>query len=46
MKNENLKNAARILLGANLVTAGIGHLSFARKGFRAQVPDWLPLKKG
>jgi len=45
MKEENIKNAARILLGAGLVFAGISHLSFARKDFRAQVPDWIPLKK-
>lgn len=45
MKDENIKNAARILLGANLVLAGIGHLSFLRKDFQAQVPDWVPLKK-
>ena len=40
-----MKNAARILLGANLIFAGISHLSFARKAFRAQVPNWVPLKK-
>lgn len=40
-----IKNTARILLGANLILAGIGHMSFARKEFRAQVPDWVPLKK-
>ena len=45
MKEENIKNAARILLGTGLVFAGISHLSFARKDFRAQVPDWVPLKK-
>ncbi|RZA00172.1 MAG: hypothetical protein EOP47_14760 [Sphingobacteriaceae bacterium] len=45
MKKENIKNAARILLGANLVLAGISHLTFARKDFQAQVPDWVPLKK-
>lgn len=45
MKEENIKKAARILLGANLVFAGIGHLTFARKDFRAQVPNWVPLKK-
>ncbi len=45
MQEENIKKAARILLGANLVLAGIGHLTFARKGFQAQVPDWVPLKK-
>lgn len=42
---KNIKKAARILLGANLIFAGIGHLTFARKAFRAQVPDWVPLKK-
>ncbi len=40
----NIKTTARILLGAFLVTAGTGHLTFARKDFRAQVPDWVPLK--
>jgi len=43
MKQETIKNAARILLGANLIFAGISHLTFARKDFRAQVPDWVPL---
>ncbi len=45
MKEENIKTAARVLLGASLVFAGISHLTFARKDFRAQVPDWVPLKK-
>jgi len=45
VKEENIKTAARILLGAGLITAGIGHLTFARKPFQAQVPDWVPLKK-
>lgn len=45
MKEENIKKAARVLLGASLIYAGISHLSFARKAFRAQVPDWVPLKK-
>lgn len=45
MKEENIKTAARILLGAGLITAGIGHLTFARKAFQAQVPNWVPLKK-
>ena len=43
MKTESIKKAARILLGANLIFAGISHLTFARKAFRAQVQDWLPL---
>ena len=40
---KNIKTAARVLLGANLIFAGISHLTFARKAFRAQVPDWVPL---
>lgn len=45
MKEKHVKTAARILLGAGLITAGIGHLTFARKPFQAQVPDWIALKK-
>lgn len=44
MKEKNIKKGARILLGANLVFAGISHLTFARREFRAQVPNWVPLK--
>jgi uncharacterized membrane protein len=33
---------ARCTLGALLITAGIGHLTFARTSFQAQVPDWVP----
>lgn len=32
-------------MGSGLILAGIGHLTFARKPFRAQVPNWVPLKK-
>lgn len=32
-----------MLLGAALVFAGTGHLTFARATFQAQVPTWLPL---
>jgi uncharacterized membrane protein len=39
------KDISRIALGAFLVTAGISHLTFARKEFQAQVPEWVPLKK-
>ena len=34
---------ARVLLGAALVFAGTGHITFARATFQAQVPTWLPL---
>jgi hypothetical protein len=40
MKEQTKKDVARILLGAGLVFAGISHLTFARKDFQAQVPDW------
>ena len=37
------QQAVRILLGLFLLTAGIGHLTFVRKEFQAQVPPWLPM---
>lgn len=37
------RTIARWLLGAGLVFAGTGHLTFARESFVAQVPHWLPL---
>jgi len=37
------RTTARILLGAGLVFAGVSHLTFARKDFQAQVPDFVPL---
>lgn len=40
-----LQSLARILLGIILAFAGIGHISFARQEFQAQVPDWVPLDK-
>ncbi|MBA8816164.1 putative membrane protein [Microbacterium halimionae] len=38
-----LRTIARWLLGVGLVFAGVGHLTFARDSFVAQVPHWLPL---
>lgn len=37
------RTIARIALGGALVYAGVSHLSFGRKEFRAQVPEWVPL---
>lgn len=37
------RKLARVLLGAGLLFAGTGHLTFARTEFLAQVPLWLPL---
>jgi len=33
----------QIILGTLLLFTGIGHLTFARAEFRAQVPSWLPI---
>jgi len=38
-----VRTVVRLLLGAALTVAGVGHLSFARRSFQAQVPPWLPL---
>ena len=40
-----MKNLIRIALGAFMLLAGIGHLTYARETFQAQVPDWIPLSK-
>ncbi|WP_316833022.1 hypothetical protein [Pedobacter aquatilis] len=40
-----MQNLARIVLGSIMVFAGIGHLSFARIAFQAQVPEWIPFNK-
>ena len=42
-ETRNMQGKARIALGLMLMTAGISHLTFARKPFRAQVPPWVPL---
>lgn len=36
---------ARVVLGGALVLAGVGHLTFARTDFQAQVPDWVGVDK-
>jgi uncharacterized membrane protein len=42
---STLRTAGRIALGAILVLAGTSHLTFARDDFRAQVPEFVPLKE-
>ena len=42
---STLQNIARGLLGAFMVVAGAGHLTFQRQAFQAQVPDFVPLAK-
>jgi uncharacterized membrane protein len=38
-----IRGIGQIALGAALLTAGIGHLTKARKEFQAQVPTWIPV---
>ena len=45
MDKTTLKDAARYVLGGALVFSGTSHLTFARRPFRAQVPDSIPLAK-
>ncbi len=42
---SRIRSAARLVLGGALVVAGIGHLTFARTEFQAQVPDWVGIDK-
>ncbi len=37
------RTIVRIALGVTLTFAGVGHLTFAREEFLAQVPSWVPL---
>jgi uncharacterized membrane protein len=39
------RTVARIALGGALLFAGVGHLTFSRVEFQAQVPDWVGLDK-
>jgi uncharacterized membrane protein len=38
-----VRHIARYLLGSALIYAGVGHFTFSRLAFQAQVPPWLPL---
>lgn len=40
-----MKNFVRIGMGLAMIAAGIGHLTFARKTFQVQVPDFVPFTK-
>ncbi|RTQ53296.1 hypothetical protein EJV47_00735 [Hymenobacter gummosus] len=44
-KTTTLQDLARVTLGTFMLTAGTGHLTFARREFQAQVPDFVPLDK-
>ena len=40
---RSLRIAGQVALGATLAFTGVGHLTFQRREFRAQVPPWVPL---
>jgi uncharacterized membrane protein len=40
-----IQDGFRILLGAFMIYASLAHLTFRRKDFQAQVPDWVPMGK-
>lgn len=42
MKLTLIQNVMRVVLGVFMTLAGIGHLTFQREEFQAQVPGWLP----
>ena len=42
-KQKRVQTIVRILLGLFLIFAGIGHLTFSRTEFLAQVPIWVPM---
>jgi uncharacterized membrane protein len=45
IKTTALQNIFRIVLGLLMMAAALGHFTFARQEFQAQVPDWIPLNK-
>lgn len=44
IKQSIPQNIGRYLLGSFLTYTGIGHLTFLKKEFLAQVPPWLPIE--
>ncbi len=44
-QTTKVQNFSRIVLGIFMITAAIGHLSFQKIEFQAQVPNWVPIGK-
>ncbi|REG81077.1 DoxX family protein [Algoriphagus antarcticus] len=44
-KTSTIQIVFRIILGAFMILAAVGHLTFQRQEFQAQVPEWIPLAK-
>ena len=45
IETNTFQKVLRIILGSFLVLAAVGHLTYQRVEFQAQVPDWIPLSK-
>ena len=44
-KTSTIQIIFRIFLGSFMILAAVGHLTFQRQEFQAQVPEWVPLGK-
>lgn len=44
-KTSTIQNVMRIVLGSFMILAAIGHFTFQRADFQAQVPNWIPISK-
>tara|TARA_R110002020_G_scaffold77106_4_gene194893 strand:- start:228 stop:647 length:420 start_codon:yes stop_codon:yes gene_type:complete len=44
-KTSLIQTIFRIILGSFMILAAVGHLTFQRAEFQAQVPEWVPLSK-
>lgn len=42
-RSSPARTIGRLFLASALVFAGVSHLFWARKEFRAQVPEWVPM---
>ena len=40
-----IQKIVRIVLGLFMIAAAIGHFTFQREEFQAQVPNWIPISK-
>jgi uncharacterized membrane protein len=43
IETSTIQNIARITLGLIMIFAAIGHFTFLRQEFQAQVPEWVPI---
>ena len=44
-QTSTFQNIMRVVLGSFMILAAIGHFTFQRADFQAQVPNWIPLEK-